>query len=183
MNSWLFVVFSLVLGATGIASPQDDASPPKPGKHHEFLKQFEGTWDVKAAFWMEPGKPPVESKAVETAKLKCEGLWLVYSDKGEFLGKPFEGHGLLGYDPQKGKFVGAWVDQTASSMDLAEGTCDEKGKVFTLVSESPGADGKSIKTKRITAFKDQDTQTLTVYQGPAGQEVIVAKLEYTRKKY
>jgi hypothetical protein len=173
------------MGAVGLCIPavaQDEFTPPKPTRYHEFLKQFVGTWDVQAKIWTEQGKPPIKSSAIETASLKCAGLWLVYNDKGELGGRAFEGYGMLGYDEEKKKFIGCWVDQTSTSMDIAEGTCDEKGKVFTLISETTDAAGTVTRTKRVMEIKGPDSQSLVCYEGPKGKEVVVGEYEYTRKK-
>src|SRR5947207_3559888 len=137
--------------------------PPKPGKNHELLKRFDGSWQVHGKFWDETGKSTAEFTFVETGTLCCNGLWLIYTDKGEYQGKPYEGHGTLGYDEHKKKFVGTWVDSMGTSIDIGEGSLDEKGKVFTYVSAVPDADGNSTRYKRVTEIKSDDLQMMTVY--------------------
>jgi hypothetical protein len=182
MKVYLLLALIGALEISPTASPQDEFAPPKPTKYHDLLKQFVGTWDIQAKLWTEPGKQPIVSSAIETASLKCQGLWLVYNDKGELAGRAFEGYGMLGYDAEKEKFVGSWVDQTSTSMDIAVGSCDEKGKVFTLISEAVDATGKTIRTKRVIEIKSKDAQSQITYQGPEGKEVTIAKFEYTRRK-
>src|SRR5262245_22821058 len=81
---------------------------PKPTKEHELLKEREGTWDCAVKSFMEPGKPPSESKGVEVNRM-LGGLWLISDFKGDMMGQPFLGHGVTGYDPKKKKYTGVWV--------------------------------------------------------------------------
>jgi hypothetical protein len=87
------------------ALSQDQNQPPPMPKHekaHEWLKSMEGEWDLATKFTFEPGKPPVEGKARETARMAVGGFFLVFDVKGE-MPMPFEGHGVMGYDTFKKK--------------------------------------------------------------------------------
>lgn len=166
------------------ASGQESVQGPKPAKEHEYLKQFEGKWEAVSRFMMEPGKPAVESKGTETGTMTCNGLWLVFEYRGEMMGQTFTGHGTMGYDLQKKKFVGSWIDSMATGLFIAEGTSDEKGTVFTMVME--GTDpmtGKTLKMKQVSVIKDKDTKTLTFSMpGPDGKDMMIGTIEYKRKK-
>ena len=100
------------------------------------------------------------------------------------MGQPFVGHGTMGYDLQKKKFVGSRVDSMATGLFVSEGTCDEKGKVFTSVME--GADpatGRTMKMKHVSGFKDKDAKTLTFsLPGPDGKDMVIGTIEYKRRK-
>lgn len=175
---------ALALLSLPAAAGAQEYQPPKPTKFHEYLKQFEGAWDAVSKFQMQPGQPPVESKGSEVAKLTSGGLWLVFEYKGDMFGQPFTGHGVMGYDTQKKKFVGTWVDSMATGLFLSEGTCDDKGKVFTSVMEGTDPEsGKPMKMKHVSEIKDADRKTLTFYtDGPDGKETAVGTIEYTRRK-
>lgn len=168
------------------ANVRQGQETPKPGKQHEYLKQFEGTWEVRAKFMGKPGEPMVESKGTETAAVGQGGFWLTFDYKGEMFGTPFAGHGVMGYDLRRQKFVGVWIDSMESGLFLSEGTSDESGKVFTMTAEGYcSIEGKSIpiKMKQISTIKDKDTRTLTMSMpGPDGKEMITGIIEYKRKK-
>jgi hypothetical protein len=170
------------LCAAAVLAFAQDAAKPTP--YHDFLKQFEGTWDATVKMYGDPSKPPVESKGVETSRLDLNGLWLVFDFKcEEMMGQPFKGHGVWGYDVQKRKYVGLWVDSMIASMDVSEGTCDEKGKVFTFISEMSDPNGKKQKARHIYEIKDKDTKLFTfnmVLDG--GKEFTVMTIEYKRRK-
>ncbi|MBI2901907.1 MAG: DUF1579 domain-containing protein [Planctomycetes bacterium] len=167
--------------ATGSLA-QEEA--PKPTKYHEFLKQFEGTWEGTVKFSMEPGQEPIVSKGTMTEKLSCGGLWLVYEWKGEMMRQPFTGHGLMGYDVKKGKYVSVWVDSWMTAVGTSEGTCDEKGRVFTMAGEDDDAkSGKKVKRKEVTEFADADNWKMTFsVVGDGGKDFVMMTIEMKRKK-
>src|SRR5437773_2168191 len=107
---------ALLVGSAGAqekesAKTRGQESPfPKPGPEHEFLKKDVGVWDATVETIMEPGGKPNVSKGVETITLLGGGLWMIQDFKSEFMGVPFQGHGVTGYDASKKKYVGTWVD-------------------------------------------------------------------------
>lgn len=176
-------ILAALLLCGGLASAQQHEMP-KPGKQHEFLKQFEGSWDCTAKFMMEPGKPMMESKGTETATMGLGGFWLSFEYKGEMMGAPFTGRGTMGYDQQKQKYVGTWIDSMKSGLFISEGTGDEHGKVFTMIAQGYcDSEGKSITMKQVYEIKDKDSWTLTFLSpNPDGKELTVGTIEYTRRK-
>jgi hypothetical protein len=190
--------FALLVGAgvllSGAALRADDKAKDKkdeaptpgassPGKEHQLLKREEGTWDATIKMTMDPSKPPVESKGTEVCKMICNGLWQDSQFKGEFGGQPFEGHSLTGYDTAKKKYTGVWVDSMGTYLTLMEGDFDKAGKVLTLTMEMQGENGKPVKSKMVTTFKDEDHHTSTMSMiGDDGKEVSVMTIEYKRKK-
>ena len=161
-----------------------DVAPPKPGREHDVLKQFEGEWDCVSKFVMEPGKEPMVSKAKEVCRTIAGGLFLVIDVEGEMMGSRFVGHGTMGYDVQKKKYTGTWIDSMATGVYLIEGTYDEKARVFTEMME--GADpatGKTMKMKMVHQIKDKDSRMLKFFMtGPDGKEIESGSVEYKRKK-
>jgi len=111
------------------------AQPPRPAtdeaRAKELLAQLAGTWDTQTTFMSFP-----PSKGTETVELLPHGLSAVVTSKGPMgPGRSFEGHGLIGYDPQQNKWLHAWVDNTDSHFSVSEGTWSADGKVFTIQEE------------------------------------------------
>jgi|SRR5579859_1170686 len=185
MNASAWAVLSAtILSGSLLAGAEQGHEMPKPGKHHEALKYFEGTWDVTATFLAEPGKPMAESKGSEKAEMILGGFWLATEYKGEMMGTPFAGRGTMGYDPHKKKYVGTWIDSLASGLYVSEGTADENGKVFTMIAQGYcDSAGKSITMKQVYEIKDPDTWTLSfLTPNPDGKEVPTGTIEYKRRK-
>jgi hypothetical protein len=100
------------------------------------------------------------------------------------MGAPFTGHGTMGYDQQKQKYVGTWIDSMKSGLFISEGTGDEHGKVFTMIAQGYcDAEGKAITMKQVSEIKDHDHWTLTFLSpNPDGKEAVMGTIEYTRRK-
>ena len=153
---------------------------PEPTKEHEWLKQFVGEWESELEVFMEPGKPPMKSKGTEVCRA-IGGLWVI----GE--GKSDMGSHLLtlGYDPEKKKYIGTWIDSMLNYMWKYEGTVDAAGKVLTLETEGPSMmkPGQMAKYKDVTEFKSKDQRAFTSSMlGDDGKWVTIVKVDSRRKK-
>jgi hypothetical protein len=147
--------------AVVLAGPAAAQEPPKPQKEHDWLKQFEGEWELVNVITTEPGKPPVTCKGTETVRV-IGGLWVVGEIKGEFMGTPMTGIMTVGYDTGKKKYVGSWVCSMCDQMSTYVGSVDAAGKVLTLECEGPSpGTGKTVKMKDVVEFKDKDTRVMT----------------------
>ena len=185
MKRMIAAVSAAFLSMTGLASAQEEGhAPVKPTKFHKHLQQFAGNWTTTAKFMMKPGEPPVESKGSEKAKLTAGGLWMIFDYKGKFEGKPFTGHGVMGYDSRKKKYVMSWIDSMTDMLMVSEGTCDEAGRVFTLVYEGPDPHtGQPMTMHHVVEVTGEDTRKLSFkFKTPDGQFMEVGTIEYTKKK-
>lgn len=171
-------------GAVTALRSQEAFQPPKPGKEHDILKEMQGTWDAVVKMSMDPNTPPVESKSVETATLGGNGLWLISDVKGDFMGMPFHGHGMFGYDTAKKKYVGSWVDSMGTYILQSEGTYDVEKKTFNWTSEVPDpASGKMEKMRELHAIKGKDHRSSSIFViGPDGKEKPMMTIEFRRRK-
>lgn len=134
---------------------------PQPTKEHEWLKQFAGEWDVETEAFMEPGQPPMKMKGTESARM-LGGFWIVGENKGEFMGAPFTGIMTFGYDPEKKKYIGTWVDSNTSTLWQYLGTANASGKILTLETEGfCPLEGKVCQFKNTFEFKSKDHRVLT----------------------
>ena len=65
---------------------------------------------------------------------------------------------MIGYDSEKKKYVGTWVDSMMNHMWRYEGSVDDSGKTLTLEAEGPNfmAAGKTTKFRDAYEFKSKD---------------------------
>lgn len=169
----------LALGLPALLAGQE---MPKPAPEYDLLKQDVGTWDANVEFWPAPGAPPSVSKGVSTVSM-LGGFWQIDEFTSEFMGQPFEGRGQTGWDPAKKAYVGIWVDSMTPSLMLSDSTYDAKTKTLTGWSEGPGPDGKPVKSKGVTEWKDADTRVFTMYApGADGKEWLNMRITYKRRK-
>ena len=171
--------FLLVSFFAAVSFAQEAPPQPKPGPEHEHLKSMVGTWDAKMI--MPGAEKPLPCVAVY--KMEMEGLWLVSDFRCDDPAMKFQGKGLDSYDPMKKKYVGVWIDSMSTSPMTVEATYDEKTKTTTGIGESPGPDGKPMKTKMVTKHTDKDHQTFQMFMpGPDGKDALSFTIEYTRRK-
>lgn len=167
--------------AAPAAMAQTESAPAsvKPGPEHKVFQRMVGTWDATTVM---QGLPA--SKGVETDRL-IGGLWLVADFKGDMGGQPFEGHGLYGYDPDKKKYVGAWIDTQSTSIQFQEGTLSPDGNSMTMTGEMKNPMGEGTVTiKMVDAFTGDDTRVFAMKMPMpgGGGEIDVMTITYKRRK-
>jgi hypothetical protein len=177
MRICLLPVFcSLALSAVPLAAQME---MPKPGPEHQRLAKEVGTWDAVIDS-VADGKP--EKSKGETETRPMGGFWFVDSFAGSFAGMPFQGHGIIGYDPIKKKYVQSWVDSMSPILMMFEGSFDKDGKVLTMTGTGPSAGGKSVAMRTVTTWKDDNTKVFELFEtGPDGKEMKMVTINYTRR--
>ena len=134
---------------------------PKPQKEHEWLQQLTGEWENECEVNM-PGMSVMKMKSTETARL-LGGFWLVAEGKGDMMGTPMQTILTLGYDPEKNKYIGTWVDSVSNYMWKYEGVMDAGGKTLTLSTEGPCPmrGNKIMKFREVLELKSPNQKTFT----------------------
>jgi predicted enzyme related to lactoylglutathione lyase len=112
------------------------------------------------------------------------GFWLLTEGKGDIMGMPYSSSFTLGYDSDKKKFVGTWVDSMTGYMWKYEGSVDPTGKILTLNTEgpSPVAPDKMTKFKEVIELKGKDQKHFTSsYLAPDGKWATCCTITAKRK--
>jgi hypothetical protein len=159
----------------------------QPGEHHKQLGNLVGKWKVAGKSWMAPGQPPVEMNGTTETSWILGGHYLQEVHKSSFMGQPFEGRSIDGYDNTTHDYFSTWIDSMGTGVMLFRGSCDDPCKVLTEVAEGPDPmTGKVMKTKIVTTFVDHDTYRYEMYMvgmTPDGQDAKVVKvMELTAKR-
>jgi hypothetical protein len=170
-----------VLLALAVAvAPLAAQEPPKPGPEHQFLLGAIGKWHAVIEMADPTGQVTV-SKGTSTLTAGPGGFWLIDDFQAEIMGGPFAGHGATGYDQQKGKYVGTWIDSWSSGVLVLEGTYDAAKKALTMSGMAPGMDGTPVLHTMVTTFKDANTRTFEMFlPGPGDKLMKVMTITYTR---
>ncbi|MBP7149402.1 MAG: DUF1579 domain-containing protein [Acidobacteria bacterium] len=170
-------------GAQGQKPAEQMMPQVQPTPQHARLKQLLGTWDATVEFSPAPGEPPQVSKGTEVVRECCGGLWVVTDFTSDMGGMPFVGHGVGGYDPDKKKYVGTWVDSMTTSLSVSEGTYDEAKKAYTSWMEAKTPDGQTVRTKVVEESPDANTRIAHfLMPGADGKDVETMKITYKRVK-
>lgn len=182
------------IGATAFQGNAQDGKPkaqggvaeaampmPKITKHHKLLASDAGEWAFEAKMWMGPGEP-VAWQGTEKTRVAGGGLWQISELKGTFMGRPFEGHGVLGYDSNKRKYRSVWFDNFSDYLTIGEGTVSADGKVRTIRAKMPGMDGTMLDTRMVYTSKDAGSRLFEMFSKMPTGEMKSLEIRYTRKK-
>lgn len=154
-----------------------------PGQHHEYLAQTVGTWDVAVSSWMAPDQPVMTSTGTSENKMIFDGRYLEQRFTGSFMGMPFQGQGLTGYDNVKKEYVGSWIDSMSTTMLISTGKAKDGGKVMTFDGEcSDPMTGKSAKYHQVLTITSPDRHTFEMWSKDpkSGKDFKAMELVYTR---
>lgn len=160
----------------------------QPGPMHEWLKKWEGNWDMVVKAYWSPGAPPEENKMSATSSFIMGGRYLIEKVSGEIempgAGKvPFEGVSTMGYDNMQKKFFSTWYDSMSTGIMFETGTVDGAGKVLTMEGENWNpALGAMAKSKSVVTVVDEKTRMMEMWSaGPDGKMTKSMEITYTRK--
>ncbi len=155
---------------------------PEPTPNHTRMMESVGIWDVKAKHFMEPGKPPMETTAVETITA-VGGFWTVSRYESNIMGAPFVGQATMGYDPEKKVHVSTWVDSMSPMMMRFEGNYDAAGKVITMKAKGPSMMGPGTADWRsVMEHQDKNHLLFKMFVTMPHGEVQIMENAYTRRK-
>ena len=171
---------------TEVLDPQMQAmmEAAKPRKEHEWLHRLVGEWEYEMDA-EEPGKPPVKLRGTGATR-SVGGLWTISEGEGDM---PGGGRSsmvtTLGYDPQKGKFVGTWLGSMMTYLWVYEGFLDADERVLTLESVGPSftKPGEMGQYRDIITVVNDDYHTMTGnFLGDDGAWHEMMVMHFRRKK-
>lgn len=122
-------------------------------ERNEVFERDVGTWDADSQIRPGPNAAPISMRGVYSNRRIAGGRWLLVdyrSDSG------FEGHGVYGWDPSRGAYVGIWVDSTESVIARSEGAWDPATRTMTYVTEAERG-GATFRYREITQTLDDGT--------------------------
>lgn len=152
-----------------------------PSEKHKVLQHFVGTWATASKAWMGPGKP-VEATGTAEVKPIMDGRFVQEDFTGTFMGRPFVGHGVTGYDLTKDKYTNFWVDNMGSWFTVSEGTLDATGKVLTMTTQAfDPQTGKTHASRMVTRIESDKRHVFEIYDDVNGKEVKVMEIVYSKK--
>jgi hypothetical protein len=136
---------------------------PKPQAEHAWLQKLVGEWTYEMESDCGPDGKPVKVTGTESVRA-IGGFWIVGESTGVGPdGSPATNILTLGYDPQKGHYVGTWFSTMMSFLWVYEGTMDADQRVLTLASDGPSfeVEGKMAQYRDIITIINDDERLLT----------------------
>lgn len=157
-----------------------------PGKMHQLLASWNGTWTGETTMWDYEGATPHKSTGTEVNTMIMGGKYQSSKHTGDMMGMPFEGMSITAYDNATKQFVATWIDTWSTGIMTMSGNWDEASKTLTLTGKNPDIcrPGKECTMKEVFKVVDENTHKMEMY-GPdpkTGKEFKVMEINMTRKK-
>ena len=154
-----------------------------PGAPHKMLAGMAGSWNTTIKSWMEPNKPPMESKGTCEQKMILGGRFLQQEFTGDMMGSTFTGIGVTGYDNHTKKYVSTWMDSMGTAILFFEGTASADGKTITQESHYDDPIKGPMKWRSVTKIVNDNTHVFEMYgTAKKGKEEKMMEITYTRKQ-
>jgi len=99
------------------------------GSQHELLAGRAGTWKVEGKMWMEPGGPAMPMNATAKTNVLLGGRYTVEEFRSDFMGMPFEGRLISGYDNLTEQFWCMWTDNMSTGYFMSHGDETSPGHI------------------------------------------------------
>jgi hypothetical protein len=155
-----------------------------PDEHHAVLEQLVGSWNHAIKFYAAPGAPAADLTATSVAEMSMGGRYLVTEFSGDFMGAPFEGREVMGYDKVKGKYFALWHDNMSTGPMISWGSWDPATKTMTM--EGTGSDPMSgnpdLRIRNTTQLLDDGSVHYENWgPGPDGESFKSMEIHSTRQ--
>jgi hypothetical protein len=155
----------------------------QPGEHHQHLADLVGSWEYISKMWVDPAAPPTESTGSCERTMILDGRYLHEDFTGNFMGMPFKGIGITGYNNVEEKYTAIWMDNSSTTLMAGAGTCSDEGKTLKVEMEYMDVMTKQTAIMRFVArLVEPNKQHIEYYgTGPDGKEFKMMEFVYTRK--
>lgn len=156
-----------------------------PGAEHAWMAKQSGTWTCDSVKqWMDPSQPPTVAKATQKLSMGLNGLYQMTDFSTTMMGQPMQGHGIMGFDKMKKKFVLSWVDNMGSGIVRMEGSYNDGTKMLSMAGKQSDPISKTeTDMRQELKFIDDNSFTMSMYgAGHDGKESKFMEGTFKRKK-
>ncbi len=168
------------LAALTVVSPFGQA-PVQKAKQHAMVVQAAGHWAGTISYYSPELSEPMVSDCTE--KVHAIGdLWTVADFKAPFGGMNFHGSSTFGYDVNKEKFVGTWVDSMSTSITQMEGVYDEERGGIAMEYQVMNAETGEMQDALMVIKSDKNSTHSRFYLLADGEETLSMEIQMTRQK-
>jgi hypothetical protein len=188
VTTFIYTILLLVFSNQLLAQNSQDSamkawmSYMTPGDVHKMLAKDDGDWNQEITLWMAPGAPPTKSTSTVSNRMIMGGRYQEGKHTGNFMGMPFEGYSLTGYDNARKVFVTSWIDNMGTGIMYMEGKWDEKTKTVHFVGKSTDpSTGKEVPVRQTFTWIDPNKQKMEMFMTQAGKEYKNMEIVLTRK--
>jgi Protein of unknown function (DUF1579) len=163
--------------------PQSSYEPrSQAGAGQRFLEKFAGEWDVVKTFYPQSGDPARVTGTCHQTMIH-DGRFLKSEFEFRDGDKTSTGLGIVGYDPDSGKFTSVWTDSRSTRMSIRQSDEPFDGTQIVLQSRSLSPNSAKIRRSRTVTRLEEDERRIVHRQyttGKDGTERLMMELIMTR---
>lgn len=187
LSKILFVTLLLTLPSAAFSQSQEEMAAwmeyMQPGQVHEMLAKWDGEWSGEMKMWTEPNSEPMSMDTKSVNSMILGGRYQYSVNTGNFMGMPFEGINILGYDNKRNVFQSAWIDNMGTGIMMMEGTWNDATKSCTMTGKmTDPVKGGLTDAKQVFTVIDDNTQKLEMYGYKDGVEYKSMEIIYKKSK-
>jgi hypothetical protein len=165
-----------------IVRAMDDAM--EPGEGQNKLNFLAGKFDVRIFIWIDPAKPPIESRGVSVGTWVLGHRYIQQMLSGFVLGEAWSGIGYAGYDNLAKQYVACYMDTGSTGMEWYTGGMAADGKSAIL--KATIIDAMTLKPSnlemRLSIGTDGDHITELWQSDANGKMNKIMELQYRRQQ-
>jgi hypothetical protein len=152
-----------------------------PGAAHAELAKGVGHYRVEGVHWTSPDAAPVPMTATADVEMILGGRYMLEHFHSEFMGEPFEGMLLMGFDNLAGEYWSLWIDNSSTVGMLSTGTEVSDGRiVMTGLARDPMTPkGRPMRLETVQGADGAFTMRM-FDSTPDGREWKVMEMTYRR---
>ena len=153
-----------------------------PGEPHAMFEGMAGVYDVEMEYWMQPGAETGTMSASSNIATILGGRYVMERFQGEFMGQPFEGLHIMGYDNLKEEYFSLWMDNMSTHCSQQSGNVDESGalRMSGMMYDAISPDGRPYRS--VTSMNEDGSQRMEMYDTlPDGTEWMVMVGTYRKR--
>lgn len=153
-----------------------------PGEMHKWMASMAGEWTTSTTFWMQPGAQPMTAKGASSNEMMMDGRFLKMTQTGDFMGMPFQGMGIIGYDNALKMFVNSWIDNMGTGMMNGKGTANVKNKTIEIKgSMMQPMQKQETPYREVFTITDDKNMMLEMFTDAGDKEFKCMEVKYMKK--
>lgn len=148
-----------------------------PGAGQKYLARFAGDWSVTKTFYPRTGAPVRVEGRCRQAMIH-DGRFLQSDFIFDQGGKKTTGMGIIGFEPESGKFTSFWTDSRQTRMSVRHSRDPFDGQQIVLYSRSLDDEKETHRSKTVSRLEDEGRKLVhrQYTLGPSGEERLIMDL-------
>lgn len=153
-----------------------------PNENHQVLEPLVGNWEYSLKMWMAPDAPADESAGTSESKWILDGRFIEEITQGTWMGQPFNGQQVIGFDNAQKQYMSTWIDNMGTGMMSGAGTFDPATKTLTQTGSFMCPFKGKMPLRWVTKIIDNDNHVFEAYTNDdSGKEFKHMEIIYKKK--